>query len=279
MRVGIIGGTGVYGIKGGTLAERVVETPFGEALVFLGAGDLTDVVFLARHGPEHNVPPHMINYRANLMAFYQLGVQRIMATFAVGSLKLSLPPGSMVALDQFIDFTHGRQGTFFDGGCYGLAHTDVTYPYCPVLRERLLSLAADRRLAIQPRGTYVAFNGPRLETAAEIRMCARLGGDVVGMTGVPEAQLARELGMHYAAVATSINYAAGLKGPTMIDKSGLDENRALLLSLFVETLRSPFQMSCQCAESVRMKHPPTAWEWRTTGQEAGANKDTPTSEV
>ena len=153
MRIAVIGGTGVYGMEGGTFSEKIISTPFGEALTFLGTGDLEHVVFLARHGPEHNIPPHRVNYRANLYALYQLGVERIMATYAVGSLNLSIPPGGMVALDQMIDMTHGRDFTFFDGGEYGLAHTDFTYPYCPALRKNLLSLAPKYDLEMQSTGT------------------------------------------------------------------------------------------------------------------------------
>lgn len=256
MRVAIIGGTGVYAIEGRQFKSHIVDTPFGQAQVYLGQGESEDLVFLTRHGPDHSVPPHRINYRANLKALEQLGVERILATFAVGSLQPTIPPRSLVALDQFIDFTHGRETTFFDGGSSGLAHVDVTEPYCPGLRERVLALAAERGLEIRPKGTYVCVNGPRFETAAEIRMYAQLGGDVAGMTGVPEVSLARELGIHYAAVALSINWAAGLKGPVEIVRSGLDEIRAALLSLFVEALRSPSLGPCNCESAVLMVHPP-----------------------
>ena len=256
MRVAIIGGTGVYAIEGRQFKSHIVDTPFGQAQVYLGQGESEDLVFLTRHGLDHSVPPHRINYRANLKALEQLGVERILATFAVGSLQPTIPPRSLVALDQFIDFTHGRETTFFDGGSSGLAHVDVTEPYCPGLRERVLALAAERGLEIRPKGTYVCVNGPRFETAAEIRMYAQLGGDVAGMTGVPEVSLARELGIHYAAVALSINWAAGLKGPVEIVRSGLDEIRAALLSLFVEALRSPSLGPCNCESAVLMVHPP-----------------------
>ena len=255
MRVAIIGGTGVYAMTGGQFEPQIVDTPFGQAQVYLGQGESEDLVFLTRHGPDHTVPPHRINYRANLKALEQLGVKRILATFAVGSLRPTIPPRSLVALDQFIDFTYGRETTFFDGGRSGLAHVDVTEPYCPGLRERVLALAAERGLEIRPNGTYVCVNGPRFETAAEIRMYAQLGGDVAGMTGVPEVSLARELGFHYAAVALSINWAAGLKGPVEIVRSGLDEIRAALLSLFVEALRSPSLGPCNCESAVLMVHP------------------------
>jgi len=256
MRVAIIGGTGVYAIEGREFKSRIVDTPFGQAQVYLGQGESEDLVFLTRHGPDHRIPPHRINHRANIKALEQLGVKRVLATFAVGSLRPIIPPRSLVALDQFIDFTHGRETTFFDGGSSGLAHTDVTEPYCPGLRERVLTLAAKRGLEIRPKGTYVCSDGPRFETAAEVRMFAQLGGDVVGMTGVPEVSLARELGIHYAAVALSINWAAGLEGPLEIVSSGLDEIRVALLSLFVDALRAPSLAPCNCESAVLMMHPP-----------------------
>jgi len=257
LRAAIIGGTGVYGMPGGRFDTRVIETPYGEALVFLGQGEFEDLIFLARHGPSHAIPPHRINFRANLKALEQLGVKRVLATFAVGSLQPTIPPGSLVAVDQFIDFTHGRVGTFYDGGESGLVHTDMTEPYCSALRERLLALADQRGLQIRPTGTYMCFNGPRFETAAEIRMYAQLGGDVVGMTGAPEVQLARELRMHYAAVAISINWAAGLKGPIKIEKSGMEQTREKLLHLLVEVLRAPLVASCHCETALMIQHPPT----------------------
>jgi 5'-methylthioadenosine phosphorylase len=256
MRGAIIGGTGISEMAGTPLRPEVVETPWGQAEVFMGQGNAEDLVFLPRHGPDHHIPPHRINYRANIKALEQLGVKRVLATFAVGSLHLNVPPRSLVALDQFIDFAHGREGTFFDGGRFGLAHTEMTDPYCPGLREQMLAVAAERGLEILPSGTYVCFNGPRFETAAEVRMSAQLGGDVVGMTGVPEVSLARELGLHYAAVALSINWGAGLKGPIEIVTSGLDELRAGLLSVFVEALRAPTLGACGCESAVHVMQPP-----------------------
>ncbi len=258
MRVAIIGGSGVYTLGEGEFEQQTITTPYGAARLFVGRGEWEDFVFLPRHGPEHTIPPHRINYRANIKALAQLGVERILATFAVGSLQRHLPPRSLVALDQFMDFTHGREGTFFEGGRTGLAHLDVTEPYCAALRAQLLALAPRYGLNIHPRGTYVCTNGPRFETAAEVRMYARLGGDVVGMTGVPEVVLARELGIHYAAVALSINWAAGLEGGTVdIVREGVAELRATLLALFVEVLRTPLTEPCDCESALLVIHPPT----------------------
>lgn len=247
MRTAIIGGTGFYTIEGYQLKPEIEETPFGQATIFCGKDDLEDVVFLPRHGKDHSVPPHRINYRANIKALQQLGVERVLATCAVGSINQSMPPGNLVIVDQFLDFTHGREHTFFNGGESGISHVDVTAPYCCNLSEYLYRAGIQRGLPIKHKGTYVCCNGPRLETAAEIRMFALLGADVVGMTGVPEVILARELGIHYASVAISVNWAAGLKeGPVSYDISGFQLIRQELLPLLLETLRSPFENLCGC---------------------------------
>lgn len=256
MRVAIIGGTGIYEMGQGQFEPRIIETPYGQAQVYLGQDEFADLVFLARHGPEHHLPPHRVNYRANIKALQQLEVSRVLAAFAVGSLHTGIPPRSLVALDQYLDFTQGREVTFFEGGTSGVAHVEVTEPYCAGLRQQVLALAAGHGLEIRPRGTYVCTNGPRLETAAEVRMYAQLGGDVVGMTGLPEAPLARELGLHYAGVALSINWGAGLKGPIEIEREGMDQIRAAMLSLFVEALRVPSLEPCGCQTALLVVHPP-----------------------
>jgi 5'-methylthioadenosine phosphorylase len=257
MRVAIIGGTGFDQLEGLVFSPETIRTPYGEALVFRGQGDGEDLIFLARHGPQHSVPPHKINYRANMKALQMLGVDRVLATFAVGSLVRDIPPMGLAAVDQFLDFTHGREWTYYDGGASGLAHSEMTEPYCPALRERLLALAPAHGLKIRPAATYVCTNGPRLETAAEVRMYAQLGGHVVGMTGVPEAPLARELGLHYAAVAYSINWAAGLSGTTIqFEEAGISELQKKLVDLYVDVLRSPLVLACVCTVPVNVIHPP-----------------------
>ncbi|RME75418.1 MAG: S-methyl-5'-thioinosine phosphorylase [Chloroflexi bacterium] len=256
-RVAIITGTGIYQIPGVHLQSRVVSTPYGDALVQVGQGEEENLVFLTRHGPDHRTPPHKINYRANIKALKMLGVTRILATNAVGSINPVLPPGSLAVLSDFIDFTSGRQSTFFDGGSAGLAHTDMHDVYCPALRQALLAQAPAFGLSLVPEAVYVCTNGPRFETPAEIRMYGRLGADVVGMTGVPEAPLARELEMHYAAVAFSINWAAGVAGQAIeIDRQGLEALTPRLLDLFLQVLRLPLSADCPCTRSVMVMHPP-----------------------
>jgi 5'-methylthioadenosine phosphorylase len=256
MQVAVIGGTGVDRLPGVTLEEQIVETPYGQAVVYRAAGGPDALLFMNRHGPQRQTPPHKINYRANLKALHLLGVRRILATNAVGSINPEMPPRSLVALDDFLDFTSGRAATFYDGGPAGHAYTDMNQAYCPALRQRLLALASRSGLEIHPRGTYVCTDGPRFETPAEIRMHARLGGDVVGMTGVPEVILAKELGMHYAAVAYSINWAAGIEKDIHIVRDGLPELLAGLLDLCVQVLRNPEPLECSCAGAVHLIQPP-----------------------
>lgn len=257
MRVAVIGGSRVYSLPGEWSEPEIIENRYGKTEVFLGKGENQDLIFLPRHKHDHSVPPHRINYRANIRALQQLGVERIMATFAVGSINPDIPPRSLVALDQFLDFTSGRANTFFDGGASGLAHTDLTQPYCPALRARLLELAQQRDIDIRPSGTYVCANGPRFETPAEIRMFTKLDGDVVGMTGVPEAILARELRIHYAAVALSINWAAGLQSSLeIVNDADMERIKTALLVLFIDVLRTQNLATCSCLQDVMVIHPP-----------------------
>ena len=211
--VAIIGGTGLYDRALLDGAEpTTVGTPYGIVSLFVGSHAGRGVVFLPRHGAGHSVPPHRVNYRANIWALRQLGVRRVLATAACGTMAKAVPPGSLTLCDQFIDFTKSRAATFFDGEDGRVHHADMTEPYCPGLRARLLGAAARQDLALGPKATYVCTEGPRFETPAEIAAFARLGGHLVGMTGVPEVVLAREAGLCYAGVAIATNWAAGLAG-------------------------------------------------------------------
>jgi len=251
----IIGGTGFEQVAGGRFRELVVETPYGPATVLVGQGDLADVVFLPRHGVRHERPPHRVNYRANLKALERLGVKRILAIATSGSARADLPPGAMVLLDQFLDFTRSRANTFYDGDDGVVAHADVTRPYCPALRARLLEIAAERDASVQPEGLYGCTEGPRLETAAEVRLMASWGVDVIGMTGVPEAVLARELGLCYAAVALVVNYGAGVMSEVVhFDdeaRAAREQAGEALLALMLATLTDdrPW-LPCSCADSL-----------------------------
>ncbi len=236
-RIGIIGGSGVERPDAG-FTETVVDTPYGQALAWIGSADHEDVVFLSRHGVEHDVPPHRVNYRANVKALEILGVDRVIATFAVGGIADDIPPGGVAALSDLIDWTSGRAFTFFDGGDSGLKHTPFTEPFSRQLREAIVARAPSHGLAIRPNGVYVCTNGPRFETAAEIRMMKLLGAEVVGMTAMPEAILARELEIHYAGIAVSVNWAAGVMGPLQVDFGALESIRGKLLPLILDVLRT-----------------------------------------
>ncbi|HSC78857.1 MAG TPA: S-methyl-5'-thioinosine phosphorylase [Chitinolyticbacter sp.] len=213
----IIGGTGAtqlgYFVRH---HRRVARTPYGEtsgALTF-GEIDGQQVVFIARHGFGHTIPPHLINYRANIWALADIKVRRIVALASVGGIRPDLAPGTLIVPDQIIDYTWGRPHTFVTEGDKPFVHTDFTRPYDERLRQQLLAAAHDAGEPICDGGVYACTQGPRLETAAEIRRIAGDGGDMVGMTAMPEAILAREAGLAYATLAFATNWAAGEGGNT-----------------------------------------------------------------
>jgi len=211
LETAIIGGTGVYDpdLLDDT-REIAVDTVYGQVKVLTGFYQGIEVAFIPRHGSDHGVPPHLINYRANIMALNQVGVKNIIATTAVGSLNFEFKPGMFALADQFLDFTKNRQHTFYEGGVRGVVHCDMTVPYCPELRQALMIAGQEMGLKITNGGIYVCTEGPRFETAAEIKMFKMLGGHLIGMTSVPEVCLARELGMCYANISIITNFAAGI---------------------------------------------------------------------
>jgi 5'-methylthioinosine phosphorylase len=222
----IIGGTGLTKLKNLQIDRReVMHTPYGEPSGALTFGTLCDkdVVFLARHGYGHTIPPHMVNYRANIWALKQTGIECVIAVCAVGSIRPDIRPADVVIPDQIIDYTWSRNHTFFETDLTSVTHIDFTEPYCSEMRELLLQSARNAGIDALPGGTYGANQGPRLETAAEINRMQRDGCDMVGMTGMPEAALARELGLCYAVCAVSANAAAG-RGDGPIEMSDIEQN-------------------------------------------------------
>ncbi len=208
----IIGGSGLTRLEMLSIERReVMHTPFGEPSGALSFGKLCDqdVVFLPRHGYGHTIPPHMVNYRANLWALKEQGITQVIAVCAVGGIHGELLPSTIVVPDQIIDYTWSRHHTYFESDLTEVTHIDFTEPYCPAMRRRLLAAAEQVGIPAIGHGTYGATQGPRLETAAEIDRMERDGCDMVGMTGMPEAALARELELCYAVVAVSANAAAG----------------------------------------------------------------------
>lgn len=208
----IIGGSGLTQLANLVVERReIMRTPYGapSGAITFGTIHGEPVAFLARHGYGHTIPPHKVNYRANMWALAQHEVKYIVAVASVGGIRSDLTPGTLAIPDQIIDYTYGREFTYFHGTDRSVVHVDFTLPYCEALRERLIRAAAQAGEVVRVGGTYATTQGPRLESAAEITRLERDGADMVGMTGMPEAALARELGLCYAAVAVVVNYAAG----------------------------------------------------------------------
>ncbi len=208
----IIGGTGFDQLDSLKVTDRkVVRTPYGDpsGVVVSGKLDKAPFLFLPRHGVAHSIPPHKVNYRANIWALKQCGVKRIIGFAAVGGISKDLAPGAIVVPDQIIDYTSDREHTFFDGASGSVNHIDFTQPYSSSLRSKIESAARKVGVSVVASGCYAATQGPRLETAAEIDRLERDGATVVGMTGMPEAALARELELDYACIAIVVNPAAG----------------------------------------------------------------------
>lgn len=210
--LGLIGGSG-FDQWGAPVERRTIETPFGDPSDAFEAFDLgsTRLWFLPRHGSDHGIAPHRVNYRANLFGYSTLGVEAVLTVNAVGSLDPNLPGGSLVLPNQLIDYTHGRENSFHDGVAGDLDHVEFADPFSHAWRAHLLRAGASSGVAVRDGGCIAVTQGPRLETAAEIRRLARDGSDLVGMTSMPEAVLARELGIPYATLAVVANLAAGLE--------------------------------------------------------------------
>lgn len=248
MKKAIIGGTGVYDIGSGS-KTKIVKTKYGNAEVDLVNINGEEIVFLARHGKKHTTPPHLINYRANMKALEELGVKYVYATAAVGSCNENYIPGDIVVIRDFIDFTKQRPLTFFEGGDEPVKHIDMSEPYCKNLRNKFYEAAKIELIDIKGDAVYICTEGPRFETESEIKMYKMFGGDVVGMTNVPEVVLARELGMCYAAVGIITNWCTGVKGDiTLHDIQGtLSANKEKITKVFLRVFSENLdQEQCNC---------------------------------
>lgn len=222
----IIGGTGLTEFEGLEITHRQrLHTPYGEisSPIIHGTYCGKSVVFLARHGARHTIPPHKINYRANIWGLKELGIKTVIAIAAVGSIHPNMQPPDLVIPHQLIDYTWGRKQTFFAKDLTHVTHIDFTHPYCNSLRSQLLTTAQQLDFKVHSQGVYGATQGPRLETAAEINRMEKDGCDIVGMTGMPEAALARELELCYATCAVVANPAAG-RGTAAITMADIEEN-------------------------------------------------------
>lgn len=212
--IGIFGGTGIY--DSGLLKEVkeiTVDTPYGKPSdsITVGIFKGKKVAFMPRHGKKHAIPPHLINYRANIWAFKEMGIKRIIAPSAVGSLKEEIAPGHFVLPNQFIDFTKSRKGTFSDEG--KVIHISVADPFCPELQSSILQAAKEQNISVHKNATYVCIEGPRFSTKAESKFYKSTGADIIGMTLVPECQLAREAQMCYASISTVTDYDVWAEKP------------------------------------------------------------------
>jgi len=237
-KIGIIGGSGLTSLDALDIHRReVLHTPFGEPSGPYSHGyfDGLEVVFLPRHGAGHTIPPHSVNYRANIWGLKELGVEKIIGVNAVGGITENMIPGKICIPDQIIDYTYSRNHTFFDTNETPVTHIDFTKPYCQEMRQHLIEVADSNGVELNEHGVYGATQGPRLESAAEINRMDKDGCDIVGMTGMPETALAKELGLCYAACSVIVNWAAGRsEGEITMDeieknlKTGMADARILL---------------------------------------------------
>jgi len=253
--IGIFGGSGFYSFLA-DVEEIEIDTPYGRpsAPVLVGRIGSREVAFLPRHGTSHHLPPHMINFRANLWALKELGVVRIIGPCAAGSLKKEVKPGDFVVSDQLVDRTTGRSDTFYDGPV--TTHVSFADPYCPELRRLAIDTAGDRGINVHERGTVVAIQGPRFSTRAESRWFQDAGWEVINMTQYPEAYLARELEICYVNVALITDYDVGLEGQAAVRheevlavfEANNDKLRDLLFSIVPKI---PTERSCPCSTALQ----------------------------
>ncbi|MDA8229169.1 MAG: S-methyl-5'-thioadenosine phosphorylase [Desulfitobacterium hafniense] len=252
MNYALIGGTGVEHLELDGKRAQTIQTPYGLVEVEVGSIANQEIAFVKRHGAGHAVPPHLVNYRGNIWAIKELGVKKILATAAVGSLSTEYRLGELVLLDQFLDFTKTRIQTFFEGGTQGVLHVDLTEPYCKDLQKTILTAGKQNEIVVKTDATYVCTEGPRFETPAEIRMFQMLGGHLVGMTSVPEVVLAREQGMCYASIGMVTNEAAGIADHPLTHAEVMDSMKMLsttVAQLISDSLKllTPVQ-HCSCVK-------------------------------
>ena len=256
--IGVFGGSGLYALLE-THDEVEIETPYGAPSDALHVGEIAGrrVAFLPRHGRKHTLPPHMINFRANVWAMQSLGVARIVGPCASGSLKASVKPGDFVVCDQLVDRTSGRRDTFYDGPV--TTHVSFAHPYCPQMRAVAIEVIKQHSIPVHERGTVVTIQGPRFSTLAESRWFASAGWEVINMTQYPEAYLARELEMCYVNISLITDYDAGLEGQSGIEPvtheaviKVFDENNERIKKVLFELIeRLPESRTCRCGAALQ----------------------------
>ena len=252
--IGIFGGTGIY--DSGLLKESkeiTIDTPYGKTSDSITIGEFNErkVAFMPRHGKKHTIPPHLINYKANIWAFKELGVKRIIAPSAVGSLKEEFEPGNFALPTQFIDFTKSRKGTFSEDG--RVIHISVADPFCPELQNIILDVANEQQVKIHNDATYVCIEGPRFSTKAESKFFKSTGADIIGMTLVPECQLAREAQICYASISTVTDYDVWAEKPVTAKEvmETLSKNVEItkkILTVLIDKI--PETKSCSCEKAL-----------------------------
>lgn len=256
MKIGVIGGSGLYNMPGLTIKEyKKITTPFGKPSDKYIIGELSgkESIFLPRHGTPHHIQPHKINYRANIWGFKELGVEMILSINAAGGISHAMKPGTIVVPDQIIDMTKGRDSTYYDRD--EVVHIDFTEPFCQALRELICKAGKKSGIALKKAGTYICVNGPRLETRAEINFFSTIGTDIVGMTLMPEASLAREAEICFASIAVITNYAAGIAEKKLtvtevkeVMGKSIEKVKILLQEVFHLT---PHERKCDCKEACK----------------------------
>ncbi|MBI5025915.1 MAG: S-methyl-5'-thioadenosine phosphorylase [Nitrospirae bacterium] len=254
--IGLIAGSGIYEIPGLVIKKKKrIVTPFGKPSDDYRIVEINDVeiAFLPRHGSAHNIPPHRVNYRANIWGLKELGVKRIISVSAVGGISKEMKPGGIVIPDQVIDMTGGRNSTFYDGP--EVVHIDFTEPYCPEIRKALIKAGKKTGIVLIKGGAYICTNGPRLESKAEIMAYKIMGADVVGMTAMPEASLARELEICFAGVSVVTNYAAGISRTklttTEVLKTMKSSTAKINMVLKECIIHIPSKRKCPCKDALK----------------------------
>ena len=254
VEIGIFGGTGIY--DSGILKnskEIIIDTPYGKTSDSITVGEFNgrNVAFMPRHGKKHTIPPHLINFRANIWAFKELGVKRIIAPSAVGSLKEEFEPGHFALPSQFIDFTKSRKGTFSEDG--KVIHISVADPFCPELQNVILNITKKEKIQMHENCTYVCIEGPRFSTKSESRFFRTTGADIIGMTLVPECQLAREAQICYVSISTVTDYDVWAEKPVtakevMETLAKNVETTKKILTLVIDQI--PEIKSCSCEKAL-----------------------------
>jgi 5'-methylthioadenosine phosphorylase len=256
--IGVFGGSGFYALLEG-MQEIKVETPYGAPSDVVAVGEISGrrVAFLPRHGKTHSLPPHVINYRANLFAMKELGVTRIIGPTAAGSLQGWVKPGDFVVSDQLVDRTNARKDTFFDGPV--TTHVSFAHPYCPQVRDLAIEVIGKQGIPVHEHGTVVCIQGPRFSSVAESRWYASAGWEVINMTQYPEAYLARELEMCYANIALITDYDVGLEGEEGIEpvthegviKVFTENNERVKQVIHEMVQRMPKERTCHCGTALQ----------------------------